>query len=111
MTALNQSIDTLKRFISLDSVSDTSNRVISDAVSERLEAIGFQVEQTCRNNKIQDAVPEKFQAFIIQAPQTSMRQGQTQQVRVAKAVGYTRDFPHVAGNSDQVEPILVSQPN
>jgi acetylornithine deacetylase len=46
MPELNQSIDTLKRFISLDSVSDTSNRVISDAVSERLEAIGFQVEQT-----------------------------------------------------------------
>jgi acetylornithine deacetylase len=46
MTSLQESIDTLKHFIGFPSVSNTSNRGISDAVSERLESIGFQIEQT-----------------------------------------------------------------
>lgn len=40
-------IETLKHLVDIASVSAESNRAIADAVSQRLEAIGFQIEQTC----------------------------------------------------------------
>ncbi len=46
MSSLQKSIDTLKRLIAFPSVSSSSNSDISAAVSEQLESLGFQVEQT-----------------------------------------------------------------
>ena len=46
MSSLQQPIDTLKRLIAFPSVSSSSNRDISDAVSEHLESLGFDVEQS-----------------------------------------------------------------
>jgi acetylornithine deacetylase len=46
MSPLQRTIEYLKELIAFPSVSSTSNREISDWVSERLQAIGFQVEQT-----------------------------------------------------------------
>ena len=46
MSPLQSPIDDLKELIAFPSVSTTSNREISDWVAERLEALGFQVEQT-----------------------------------------------------------------
>ncbi len=46
MPLLQQTIELLTRLIKFPSVSSTSNADISDAVSERLESLGFDVEQT-----------------------------------------------------------------
>ncbi len=46
MSSLQQPIDTLKRLIAFPSVSSSSNRDISDAVSKHLESLGFDVEQS-----------------------------------------------------------------
>lgn len=46
MTPFESSIESLKQLITFDSVSSRSNRAISDWVSERLETLGFTIEQT-----------------------------------------------------------------
>lgn len=47
MTALQTPVDLLQKLIAYPSVSSTSNRKIADEVSDRLESLGFSVEQTC----------------------------------------------------------------
>jgi acetylornithine deacetylase len=46
MSSLQNPIETLQSFIAFESVSCSSNRPMADAASERLESLGFQVEQT-----------------------------------------------------------------
>lgn len=46
MNRLTQTIDQLKELVRFPSVSSTSNRAISDWVAERLETLGFEVEQS-----------------------------------------------------------------
>lgn len=46
MTPFKFSIESLKQLITFDSVSAKSNRAISDWVSNRLETLGFTIEQT-----------------------------------------------------------------
>ena len=52
MSSLQKPIDTLKRLIAFPSVSSSSNRDISDAVSEHLESLGFNVEQSCYHDAL-----------------------------------------------------------
>ncbi len=46
MSSLQSSLETLRRFIAYNSVSDRSNRDLADVVSDHLETLGFRIEQS-----------------------------------------------------------------
>ena len=92
MSSLQTSIETLQELIAFDSVSDRSNRDITDAVSNRLEALGFRIEQSSYPDACGTA---KFNLVARRDPATAV-QGSTSggvayfcHTDVVPAVGWT----------------------